>query len=430
MKRSGCLTVIRLIVIVLFSYTTVFSQSLYKLKESKTGIDNPESIITIKDNFKHTNIKHIIKTNSKLLFLDDSMNITQERKISKARIITSKKNSYFVIDEKKQDLQKDITLIDCSNNEYWKKTFKHNEEDVITFHPTDYNGNVLILNHQNMILTTYSRKGNVINKHQLFGDFSKNPDKRVFVDMSESGVYCVILAEKRFSLENGKHLIRSGKKDTSDGAKLSFEDKLINMKRTDGEPQLFLFDFNGALLKKMNTEEERPVNLFINDDGQYIVYIVEDIDSGDLKYHFALLNNKLETIFKKIISYYPVDILFLDDQLVIAAYDATVDKNFLVAISIVDGNEIWKEELENPTISISGSNNSIEIISQSIQTIDKNAKTSVLFFDFSGKRIDFLEIGELQYIPKIKSVKNITPYINTDYFVKENEIVKLINTKE
>ena len=430
MKRSSCLTVIRLIFIVLLSHNTVLSQSLYKLEESKKEIDNPESIITIKENFRHENIKHIIKTNSKLLFLDDSMNITQERKISKARIITSKKNSYFIIDEKKQDLQKDITLIDCSNNEYWKKTFKHNEEDVITFLPTDYNGNVLIFNHQNMILTTYSSKGNVVNKHQLFSDFSKNPDKRVFVDMSESGAYCVILAEKRFSLEAGKHLVHSARIDTNNRARVSLEEKQINWERTDGEPQLFLFDFNGVLLKKMNTEEERPVKLFINDDGQYIIYIVEDIDSKNLKYHFALLNNKLETIFEKIISYYPVDILFQDDQIVIASYDATANKNFLLAITMYDGSEIWKEEIENPIISISGSNNSIKIITQSVQTINKNAETSILYFDNSGNLIDYFNIGELKYISKVKSVKSSIPYINTDYFIIENKIVKLINIQE
>jgi len=414
-----------------FLYSAALSQNMqnvYRIEEVKLNGDNPEYIITVNDPLNDSNIGQIIRIKSELIFLDESFNVIQKRKFDKGPTIVSKRCNYLILLEKKQRLEKDATLINYIGKELWKKTIRYNEEDVITFHPTDYNGNVFMLNHQNMVLTTISTEGNVLNEYHLFDNCKTNPDKRVYIDISETGIYCAVLAEKQFSLESGTFTAKSAVQDKTSQSRSSIAEKQVQWERTDGEPQLFLFDNNGVLLRKMNTEEERPVNLFISEDGNNILYIVEDIDSDEPRYLITLLTNQFEKMFVKETNLYPILSIFMDNQIVIATYDVASNKNLLLSLNINNGSELWMNELENTPLSLKiGLNHNIELITQSIKTINEESKRWVLLYNKSGEIIDRIEVGEVNCISKIKSAKSITPYVNTNYFIKGNKIFRLSN---
>lgn len=389
-------------------------KKIFKIEEVHTDIQNPIGIITVDEPFdKSSSIQHIVRTEQELLFCDRNFNVINRRITSiNTKIISSKKSWYLLLEninlesEKKTIVgQMEIVLIDYNGKEYWSKIIPiyYNEDYSIAYYPIDYNGIVFSFDSENSTLTSISKNGEVLNKTELFEN-TKSPGRRTYLDISESGEYCVILSEIRESQE--KVLIgrgRPGKPIPIPQMQINkhVEDTLRYCERIDGEPTLFLFDYNGVLLRKLRVEEEQPSNVFISDDGSLILYAVQDIDNHNGKYIIALVDNNFKKLFSKSILGYPMSLLFTQNSIILGHLEKGGKKYKLLSVDKNSGAEFWAKELKNAPISFFETDNqSFEIINCSEATIENPLKTLKNYwidkFDLAGNLLSQIEIGNIE----------------------------------
>ena len=403
------------------------------IKEIQTDIQNPTGIITIDEPFdKSSPVRQIVRTEQELLFCDENFRIINRRSLKKnTRITCSKNYKYLLLDDQKIndkkgfEKTKELTLIDNNGQEIWSKTgIIEGEDDKIYYKPSDYNGNVFQVDHDYSTITTISNDGKNINKFELFESIEYRPGRRLYMDISKSGEYCVVLTEKF----NSHARTASGAKIERIIAnnKILREDTMKVIEKEGGEPTLFLFNNDGVLLNKMRVQGEQPSNVFINDNGTLIFYVIQNLDTHDDNCIITLINNNFEELFSKSISGHLITVLFTNNLLIITYLDTIDDKFKLAALDINTGFISWINELRYVPVSL------FEIDNQSFSLITCSEVYGELpsesywynVFDLTGKSIAQLEIGpvENEYIYTLKP----NMYFNNRYFIYNNKI-KMIN---
>jgi len=402
-------------------------------KVIQTNFQNLTGIITLEESLNESShIKQIVRTDNALLFCDKNFNAIDSISIkNNTRITCSKSLKYLLLDDQSineknySEVKRKLTLIDSNGKEFWSKpNLILGEDEQISFIPSDYNGNVFKVDYAYSTITTISIGGNIINKVELFGNPEYTPGRRLYMDISKSGEYYVVLAEKIPSHER-----------TASGAPI--ERFVVNNKiiRTDtmkvfekevGEPSLFLFNNDGILINEMEVKGEQPSNVFINNDGTMILYITTNLGTVFDNFIISLINKDFEELFSTSISGSPINVLFKKDILIITYLDGINNKFKLVAFNINTGKFIWANELQNVPVSLE------EINQQSFSLLTcsdvKRQLQSEYFiynvFDINGKYISQLEIGYInnEYLYSVKP----EIYFNNQYFIK-NKQVNMIN---
>jgi len=434
-RMSLCLkviVVIGLLPIVLLPQSG--KKTMFKLEDVKTDIENPIAIISVEKPANDISpIHYIVRTEHELLFCDGKFNVINRRKTSiGTSIICSKKSRYLLLKNIKSEYENKIALIDNNGKLYWSKTVSSD----FAHYPTDYNGNVFQFEYEKSIFTTISKDGEILNKTELFENPEICPTRRNYLDISESGKYCVLLTEIRESQERvalgsarGRRRLSQSpmpKRKPSPQAKRMrppIEDTVRYTKRKDGEPTLFLFDYNGVLLRKLRAEEEQPAKVFINDDGSLIFYAVKDIDTQNGEYTIALVNNNLEKIFSKSFSSYPRSVLFTQNSIIIGYLEKNTENEYkLSALDKNSGTEIWTRELKYAPVSLLNTDNQrFEVFVCTKATFQNPIKTYWMnTYDMSGNILSQIEIGNIEN-EGIRSVRYRKKYDNR-YFTIQKRI--------
>jgi len=403
------------------------------IKEIQTDIQNPTGIITIEGlSNKSSPIKQIIRTDQALLFCDENFQVINQRSLKKNTRITCSKNFKYLLvddqtinDKKGFEKTKELTLIDNNGKEFWSKTgIIEGEEDKIYYKPSDYNGNVFQVDHDYSTLTTISNDGKNISKVELFENMEYRPGRRLIMDISKSGEYCVVLTEKFNSHARTASSARIERIIANN--KILREDTMKVIEKEVGEPSLFLFNYDGVLLNKMRVQGEQPSSLFINDDGTLIFYAIQNLDTHDDNYIITLINNNFEELFSKSISGHTITVLFTNNLLIITYLDTIDDKFKLVALDINTGFISWINELRYVPVSLFEIDNQSFSLTTCSEVVGELPSESYWYnvFDLTGKSIAQLEIGpiENEYLYTIKP----SMYLNNRYFIYNNKI-KMIN---
>lgn len=432
MRRSSISQIILIIFLCCFYAYSQSENYLNNLEEIRINIENPTAIIPItKFDDDKSSVEYIIKTYDQLIFVDENYKKIFSRKIQsgdKTIITTSKQCKYLLLYEILTYPQKEeygkakLTLIDYTNKEYWSKenhVILDQHRGPVKRFISDYNGYVFeILCNDSLEVKAFNRNGEIVKEVYLFPDIDKWSGIGLFNDITNSGEYFAILANKYFPMS------QAVLKRVPERGKYKGQEIVKNREFQDGEPSLFLFNYSCELLKKMKCNKQEANGIYINDDNSlYTIVSTSDIGKQALT---SVYNKDLTLLFT--LPVIPRVCCIQNGQIIIGNYDENEGTSLLSGYDIKDGEQQWSVPIEyNPLYIYTDKKNKINIISAEGPTFDNPIETfSLHTYDSNGNkdRDVFLNV-ELKYSGfERNSIRNIW---ENSYFIVDNKIYRVKN---
>jgi len=421
MKNKTNFSVIQIFLIVGLFGTIALSQDnqlKFKLENIHTTIEKPIGMFSIED--ASGPVRHIINTEKELFFCDGEFSVINTMEIPhEAMIYLSEKHQYFIVKNSISEYSIKFTLIDYTGQKYWvKKVSLGRNTQNVEFVPMD-NGTVFQVDGDSLFVTVYSKNGEVINREILFSDMKRNYSKSVCYDVSDNGEYLVILTERQKPIRSGIVMGRPPRHRSKEELDRLMEDKQLT-ERVDGEPTIFLFNNQGTLLRQTRVEQESPVRIFISDDGNLIMYLVEDIDKKEHEYSLSLIDSEFNKIFSKTTTIRPRAALFLENEIIISYTNEKIE--FITALEKRSGKEIWTKKLDHRCSFLYEDSGNIFALLNKMRTYSSpEGNYWLLEFDRSGNIISQTDLGLINN-NNIWSLQNIGKNIKGKYFIKGNRL--------
>jgi len=405
--------------IIVFCGSLALSQSekpTFELEEVQTDIENPIAVIPVtKFEDDESLVRYIVRTDDRLLFVDENFNIIRTRQIQPGRetnLDLSKQCKYLLLYEvlsypkKGVDGKEKITLIDYNGMEYWSK------EIVLIWDSRGYtkrfisddNGNVIEFVCKDVLLVrVITPSGEEKNTTKLFDDIDKWDESGPYCDITTSGEYIAILVDKYLPLDEAI-LKRVPLRGPNKGKEI-----VKHREFQDGEPHVFLFNSDGVLLNKRKCEKEKAGNVVITDgDSPLIIVTTTNVDYQKNPNEYSktnVLNKNLDFLYS--LPTCPHKYCVINGSIVIGHKDKINKEPILSAFDISNGEKQWTAPLERDPIFIykgdGEDNNIIHTISATTPTfndpIEKfshssyNSKGSKISDDFSDVEMNYNNFG-------------------------------------
>lgn len=282
--------------------------------------------------------------------------------------------------------------------------------------------------------------------------------------------YLVIFTENRyiykFSLDSGKLILKKdlNKFVDDDGYQAEFSDLFsiadgylisVYYYYEDKVPKLLKLDKDGELIKSFDYNEYSYFNLFANNKGEFLAFIVKTLENNEEKAEFHIINADNDILFSKEIDFIPELIKDVGNGYLFCDY------NYSEEISFMDyqGNILWSRTYNNILGSyykftdfavvddyyiITGYKRSYDY--PFIMIVDKNGKFKDInmlnygdFYDYPVGKIIVLDNGDyiINFNMRIGMYDNgfgsvIVKYGTADYEIKVKTIgggnVKVVST--
>jgi len=410
------------------------------IKEIQTNIQNPLGIVSVeKPEDDLSAFQYIIRTNDQLLFCDNNYQTLKVRDVKpndKTQMILSKKCRYVLTEEiislPEKELgsgEKIYTLFDYKGNQYWSKKVKiywdeiENSEMIIS----DFNGWLFLLNKKDACLHIIEKNGSerIV---KLFENIDILPMREGYIDISKDGRNIVILINKNYA-ENERTITKiplrgpnKGKEDTR------------HISKRDGEPIIFHFNEMGELQSKKVEDKESAANIVISDDGNYIVCTLRNFDKT-IEEDGYWITKVYSNIFslKGTLSLCPIDILFIDGELITGYRQFGTNNYLLSAFDIESLTKRWTTELSIMPITISNisvnNDNLVKIVSQTAPMRgNPYSDLQIQFVNYNGVIVNTLQSSEINtsITSNIKSKKLL---LNSNEFFTNNILIKIVKSE-
>lgn len=393
-------------------------------------ITNVQEVYTVKETDSSENfIYNVVKTNDKILFCNKNFLVLDEKTIepdSRTKIFCSKLHKYFLLKEnlylaedKFSTGQKQITLIDYKNNQYFSK-IEYLEYDYYETRKTvisDFNGNVYELETSTAEFIIKSRFGVELKRINLYDNFEYYyTGLPGYIDISADGNTVAIIMNRTQHI----HERMTGQRKALRGKD---KDKIIRSKYIqgqNGEPNLFVFNKEGVKLLQKQLPGETSMGVSVTNNAEYIFASTNTFhpQKNIRKSNTVIFNIEGNTIHNFPFVFSNFDLA--NNLLVVAC---RCKERYLSAINLNNGEIEWKMKLGKNITSVDITEYGwINVISDDgLLRPPSNTEYQLLNININDGKI-------LQSLPLGKFIHSV-PNIKKSYYLaqeKEKHIYKIV----